>query len=104
LLKMDQESVSDYIAWLDAAYQQAYKNGEIELDDYYKYQEEVFDKIKESLDDLQKAHENAITFDKIKLDNAIEAGDYPYGGGDCRPPRLAFSHIPFFTSSERLRL
>lgn len=76
LLKMDQESVSDYIAWLDAAYQQAYKNGEIELDDYYKYQEEVFDKIKESLDDLQKAHENAITFDKIKLDNAIEAGDY----------------------------
>lgn len=76
LLKMDQESVSDYIAWLDAAYQEAYKNGEIELDDYYKYQEEVFDKIKESLDDLQKAHENAITFDKIKLDNAIEAGDY----------------------------
>lgn len=76
LLKMDQESVSDYIAWLDGAYQEAYKNGEIELDDYYKYQEEVFDKIKESLDDLQKAHENAITFDKIKLDNAIEAGDY----------------------------
>lgn len=76
LLKMDQESVSDYIAWLDAAYQQAYKNGEIDLDAYYKYQEEVFDKIKESLDDLQKAHENAITFDKIKLDNAIEAGDY----------------------------
>ena len=76
LLKMDQESVSDYIAWLDAAYQEAYKNGEIELDDYYKHQEEVFDKIKESLDDLQKAHENAITFDKIKLDNAIEAGDY----------------------------
>lgn len=76
LLKMDQESVSDYIAWLDAAYQQAYKNGEIDLDAYYKYQEEVFDKIKESLDDLQKSHENAITFDKIKLDNAIEAGDY----------------------------
>lgn len=76
LLNMDQESVADYIAWLDAAYQEAYKNGEIELDDYYKYQEEVFDKIKESLDDLQKAHENAITFDKIKLDNAIEAGDY----------------------------
>ena len=76
LLKMDRESVSDYIAWLDVAYQEAYKNGEIELDDYYKYQEEVFDKIKESLDDLQKTHENAITFDKIKLDNAIEAGDY----------------------------
>ncbi len=76
LLNMDRESVSDYIAWLDAAYQEAYKNGEIDLDEYYKYQEEVFDKIKESLDDLQKAHENAITFDKIKLDNAIEAGDY----------------------------
>ena len=76
LLKMDQESVSDYIDWLDAAYQQAYKNGEIELDDYYKYQEEIFDKIKDSLDDLQKTHENAITFDQIKLDNAVEAGDY----------------------------
>lgn len=37
---------------------------------------EVFDKIKDSLDDLQKAHENAIKFDEIKLDNAIEAGNY----------------------------
>lgn len=76
LLNMDQESVADYIAWLDKAYQEAYKNGEIDLDAYYKYQEEVFDKIKDSLDDLQKSHENAITFDKIKLDNAIEVGDY----------------------------
>lgn len=76
LLKMDQESVSDYIAWLDKAYQEAYRKGEIDLDDYYKYQEEVFDKIKDSLDDLQKAHENAIKFDEIKLDNAIEAGNY----------------------------
>ena len=76
LMKMDQESVSDYIGWLDQAYKAAYDQGEIDLDGYYKYQEEVFDKIKGSLDDLRKAHENALSMDKIKLDNAIDAGDY----------------------------
>ena len=75
LLNMDQESVADYIAWLDAAYQEAYKNGEIELDDYYKYQEEVFDKVKSMLDDVRKEHENAITLTQNWLDNAIADGD-----------------------------
>lgn len=75
LLNMDQESVADYIAWLDAAYQEAYKNGEIELDDYYKYQEEVFDKAKSMLDDVREEHENAITLTQNWLDNAIADGD-----------------------------
>lgn len=75
LLNMDQESVADYIAWLDAAYQEAYKNGEIELDDYYKYQEEVFDKVKSMLDDVREEHENAITLTQNWLDNAIADGD-----------------------------
>lgn len=75
LLNMDQESVADYIAWLDKAYQEAYKNGEIELDDYYKYQEEVFDKVKSMLDDVRKEHENAITLTQNWLDNAIADGD-----------------------------
>lgn len=75
LLNMDQESVANYIAWLDAAYQEAYKNGEIELDDYYKYQEEVFDKVKSMLDDVREEHENAITLTQNWLDNAIADGD-----------------------------
>lgn len=75
LLNMDQESVADYIAWLDAAYQEAYKNGEIELEDYYKYQEEVFDKVKSMLDDVREEHENAITLTQNWLDNAIADGD-----------------------------
>ena len=42
LLAMDQEQVADYLQWLDSAYKAAYEKGEIELDDYYKYEEEVF--------------------------------------------------------------
>lgn len=42
LLAMDQESQEEYLAWLRDAYQKAYKDGEIELDDYYQYQEEVY--------------------------------------------------------------
>ena len=37
LLAMDQESVEDYLDWLNSAYKKAYKNGQIDLDDYYKY-------------------------------------------------------------------
>ena len=51
LLNMDQESVSDYLAWLNTAYQDAYAVGQIELDDYYKYQEEVYDKTQSLMQD-----------------------------------------------------
>lgn len=51
LLNMDQESVSDYLTWLNTAYQNAYAVGEMELDDYYKYQEEVYDKLKTVFND-----------------------------------------------------
>ena len=42
LVAMDKESQEDYLNWLNDAYQKAYKNNEIELEDYYKYQEEVY--------------------------------------------------------------
>lgn len=51
LLNMDQESVSDYLAWLNTAYQDAYAAGQIELDDYYKYQEEVYEKTQSLMQD-----------------------------------------------------
>lgn len=76
LLAMDQESVSDYLKWLDAAYQEAYAKGEITLDDFYKYQEEVHDKTKSSLDDLRGEFENAITLTENWLEQAIESGDH----------------------------
>lgn len=47
LLAMERESMEDYLRWLGSAYQAAYSSGLIKLDDYYKYQEEVYDKTKE---------------------------------------------------------
>lgn len=71
LLAMHQEAVKDYIVWLDEAYKAAYDRGEIELDDYYKYEEEVFEKIKDALDDLRTEYENAISLTQIHLDRAV---------------------------------
>lgn len=51
LLKMEQESQQDYLNWLNKAYKDAYAQGVIELDDYYKYQEEVHDLIRELVQD-----------------------------------------------------
>lgn len=61
LLNMDQESVSDYLAWLNTAYQDAYATGQIELDDYYKYQEEVYEKLKTVFDDSLGDVEHSIS-------------------------------------------
>lgn len=40
--QMDQESDQDYFDWLDKAYKEAYEKGEIELEEYWKYEEEVY--------------------------------------------------------------
>lgn len=57
LLNMEKEKYADYIKWLEKAYQDAYAKGEIELDDYRKYAEEVFNGQKEifkdSLSDIE---------------------------------------------------
>ena len=50
-LAMDQESVDDYLKWLDEAYQKAYEEGIIDLDEYYKYQEEVYQGVQEQFKD-----------------------------------------------------
>lgn len=56
LLDMDAENVEDYLEWLNSAYQQAYNEGIIDLDDFYKYQEEVY----KGLQDLFKDYLNDI--------------------------------------------
>lgn len=51
LLAMEQEDLEHYLRWLEEAYQDAYRNGEIELEDYYKYEEEVYEGRKELFQD-----------------------------------------------------
>lgn len=61
LLAMDQERVSDYLAWLRAAYQASYASGEMALDDYYKYKEEVYSREKDLFNDSVTATEHRIS-------------------------------------------
>lgn len=51
LLAMEQESYENYIEWLENAYKEAYEKGEIELEDFRKYEEEVFEAQKELFQD-----------------------------------------------------
>lgn len=60
LLAMEQEDLEHYLRWLTAAYQDAYRNGQIELEDYYKYEEEVYDGRKELFEDYLSDLEHKI--------------------------------------------
>lgn len=60
LLAMDQESQEDYLKWLDEAYKEAYENGEIKLEDYYKYQEEVYQGLQDLFRDYLGDNEHLI--------------------------------------------
>lgn len=57
LLAMDKESLEAYTRWLSQAYVDAYAQGQIELEDYYKYAEEVYENMQDifmdSLDDAE---------------------------------------------------
>lgn len=60
LLAMEQESVEDYLNWLKAAYKAAYDTGLIKLDDFYKYQEEIYDKTKDLFSDYLNDSEHSV--------------------------------------------
>ena len=70
LLKTDQERVADYIVWLDNAYKEAYKNGVIEITDFYKYAEEVYSKLHELVKDALSDQEH-----EISMRSKYEAGE-----------------------------
>lgn len=70
-LEMDKESVASYLDWLDKAYQKAYEEGLLDLDGYYKYQEEVFQKTQ----DLFKDHLNDIDHEISMLKGAVGSSD-----------------------------
>lgn len=65
LVEMEQETESDYLTWLNKAYKQAYSENIIELDDYNKYQEEVYN----GLRDLYKDYLNDIEHDISMREN-----------------------------------
>lgn len=60
LLKMEQEDEATYLAWLEQAYKDAYAQKKIELDDYYKYEEEVYEKRKSLFQDYLTDQEHQI--------------------------------------------
>lgn len=90
LVAMEEETTAEFLKWLDDAYKEAYKQGEITLDEYYKYEEEVFkgmqelrDKAKDAVDELveyridmlkQEIEDEKDALDK-RLDNLKEFYD-----------------------------
>ena len=69
LIAMDQESMEDFLNWLAGAYQQAYNAGEIELEDYYAKQEEVYNGLRDLFEDYMNDVEAEIS-DLSHYDNA----------------------------------
>ena len=59
-LKMEQEDDADYLKWLNSAYQQAYKEGLLTLDEYRKYREEVYEGVKKLRDEAESAIKSLI--------------------------------------------
>lgn len=70
-LEMDKESTEDYLKWLDSAYKQAYEEGIIDIDEYYKYQEEVY----KGSQDLFKDYLNDIDHEVSLLEGAAGSSD-----------------------------
>lgn len=60
LVAMEQETEADYLKWLNSAYQKAYDEGILELDEYYRYQEEVFEGLRNLFKDYLNDVEHEI--------------------------------------------
>lgn len=59
-LKMETEDEADYLKWLNEAYKQAYRQGFLSLEDYRKYQEEVYEGVKKLKDNAESAIKSLI--------------------------------------------
>ena len=71
LVEMDKELQKDYLEWLDNAYKKAYEEGVIDLDEFYKYEEEVY----KGKQDLFKDHLNDIDHEISLLEGAVGSSD-----------------------------
>lgn len=86
-LAMDKETTEAYLSWLNWAYQDAYNKNEITLDDWYKYEEEVYEGRKQlfqtSIDEMQHQidlleHQNGDTYEEqaaiyMRMQKAVHA-------------------------------
>lgn len=70
-IEMDKERMSDYLDWLDDAYKRAYDEGIIDIDEYYKYEEEILKKTQ----DLFKDHLNDIDHEISLLEDNAGSSD-----------------------------
>lgn len=61
LVAMEEESQRDYLDWLNSAYQQAYNENIITIDDFYKYQEEVYKGLRDLFEDYLNDVEHEIS-------------------------------------------
>ena len=71
LVELDKELTEDYLNWLDTAYKKAYDEGIIDLDNFYKYEEEVY----KGRQDLFKDHLNDINHEISILEAGIGNSD-----------------------------
>lgn len=65
LRKMDQLSDKKYFKWLNSAYKLAYSQGIMELDDYRKYREEVYEGYKKTFTDAYDKKNHLRNMDKL---------------------------------------
>ncbi len=72
LVEIEQETTADFLDWLDDAYKAAYKKGEIDLEDYYKYEEEVYDGLKEIRENAKDSINDLIEYKADMLKQDIE--------------------------------
>lgn len=72
LVAMEQETTADFLKWLNEAYKAAYKQGEITLDEYYKYEEEVFQGMQELRNEAKDSIDNLAEFRVDMLKQEIE--------------------------------
>ena len=67
LVAMDKETEAEYLAWLEKAYKKAYKKKQITLEEYYRYQEEVYQGLKDQfmdyINDMDAYLDNLMHYD-----------------------------------------
>ena len=61
LVAMNQETQEEYLTWLNSAYKKAYDEGIIDLNDYYKYTEEVYQGLQDLFRDYLSDVEHEIS-------------------------------------------
>ena len=71
-LKMEEETDADYFKWLDSAYQKAFNQGLIKLEDYRKYREEVYNGIKNLASEAESSIKELVNLRLNMLKNEID--------------------------------